>query len=151
METKLTKAPKWTDEVRSKLRATDSRVYESEIARGNATIGRRGFFGVLAGAVFAPYVCRNSGLLMPIADRSLVTYEVRGEKLAESGGPLPDLRDENHPLGLDFVPNPAEHWLQTMHFQVPKRSVNSHVWRDLYAAAKKARPEVHWSGMSILS
>ena len=39
METKLTKAPKWTNEVRSKLRATDSRVYEPEIARGNNDSG----------------------------------------------------------------------------------------------------------------
>jgi hypothetical protein len=35
METKLTKAPKWTNEIRSKLRATDGRVYEPEIARGS--------------------------------------------------------------------------------------------------------------------
>jgi hypothetical protein len=46
MERKLTKAPKWTPEIRAQLRATDSRVYlpepspewlrKLEIARGNA-------------------------------------------------------------------------------------------------------------------
>lgn len=41
-------------------------------------IKRREFLGVLAGAVFAPYVCRNSGLLMPIADRSLLDYVIQG-------------------------------------------------------------------------
>jgi hypothetical protein len=35
---KLVKAPKWTDEARSKLRATDSRVYLPVIARGNAEV-----------------------------------------------------------------------------------------------------------------
>ena len=41
-------------------------------------IKRRDFLGGLAAAICAPYVVRNSGILMPIADRSLAAYSVIG-------------------------------------------------------------------------
>jgi len=93
---------------------------------------RRELIKGLGAGIFLPYVCRISGLLMPIADRSLVTYEVRGEKLAENGGPLPD-----------------PDWLKTMRFQVPRKRVNYEIRHELFAAAKQARPDVYWSGLIV--
>ena len=90
---------------------------------------RRSFLTGMAIMIAAPYVVRDSGLLMPIADRSLVTYEIRGEKLAEGGGPLPE-----------------PDWLQTI--RVPaRRKVNP---QRLIAAAMKVRPDVYWSGVIVL-
>jgi hypothetical protein len=37
-------------------------------------IGRRSFLAGFGAAIVAPYVVRNSGLLMPVADRTLVLY-----------------------------------------------------------------------------
>ena len=41
-------------------------------------ITRRNFCASLAGLVAAPYVIRASGVLMPVADRSLATYYISG-------------------------------------------------------------------------
>ena len=90
--------------------------------------------GMLATGICAPFVVRNSSLLMPVKDRSLITYEVRGEQLAENGGPLPE-----------------PDWLQTMRFQVPTKRVNFETPNELLATAKRIRPEVYWSGLIIVS
>ena len=85
--------------------------------------------GMLVAGICAPFVVRNASVLMPIADRGLVTYEIRGEKLAEGGGPLPE-----------------PDWLQTI--RVPAtRKVNREA---LLAVARRIRPDVYWSGVVIV-
>jgi len=39
---------------------------------------RRDFIKGLGAAICAPYICRDSGLLMPIADRRLVSFFIEG-------------------------------------------------------------------------
>lgn len=59
-------------------------------------LSRRSFFGVLAGAVAAPYVVRTSGLLMPVKNRIIpVALSGIGDGIA--------LQSMVHPLNLSSI------------------------------------------------